>query len=212
MFRIFSFIFLNIYFVASLIISGFPAQAQFCLDWPQNQSVSEREREWEKSNKLSMSLFVIFVYATGASQYVDRYFSRYFHAGDGILSNLKLANNAFELVKLKVWKSVTPHPLSGQLCALLWPDSHVTQYTRRSMKYFHKLEVSATHTHIVSNISVCFDFGLLPSPLSPALVIPLWVGAHLRCVIIRAKGFCRLQLTWTDALDARWDFCTVNMF
>lgn len=57
-----------------------------------------------------MSLFVIFVYATGASLYVDRYFSRYFHAGDGILSNLKLANNAFELVKLKVCKSVNPTP------------------------------------------------------------------------------------------------------
>lgn len=70
------------------------------------------EREWEKSNKLSMSLFVIFVYATGASLYVDRYFSRYFHAmGDGILSNLKLANNAFELVKLKVCRSVSPTPL-----------------------------------------------------------------------------------------------------
>lgn len=110
-----SFIFLNIYFVASLIISGFPAQAQFCLDWPQNQSDKDREREgkreWEKSNKLSMSLFVIFVYATGASLYVDRYFSRYFHAGDGILSNLKLANNAFELVKLKVCRSFTPTPL-----------------------------------------------------------------------------------------------------
>lgn len=149
MFRLyFSFIFLNIYFVASLIISGFPAQAQFCLDWPQNQS--ESEREWEKSNKLSMSLFVIFVYATGASLYVDRYFSRYFHAGDGILSNLKLANNAFELVKLKVWKSVTPTPFpANYVCALLWTDSHVTQYTRRSMKYFHKLEVSATHTHCI---------------------------------------------------------------
>lgn len=72
-----------------------------------------------------MSLFVIFVYATGASLYVDRYFSRYFHAGDGILSNLKLANNAFELVKLKVGKSASllppppPSPFRAIMCAIM---------------------------------------------------------------------------------------------